>query len=357
MGDRYPDRGSIHAVVGSQPQATRAVDPFSSLIERTANLTLKLADDGTIRSVSHSFACALGCASGDLVGRSAAHLIHPEDRPATATLEMTRRTGVPLVPTPRRWIHADGTYRMLELTGVTSSGGTDFVVHLRDVTQRTRTEEKLRDLNAALEMQVADLLSAARDREREVGERMQAEAGLRASEERLRRQFQAIPVPMYSWRQVGDDFVLEDFNAAGEAITEGVVRTWVGRRASELYAHSPEVLAEFHLCAAEQRTVHRQMPFRFQVTNKDLYLSVSYVFVAPDVVLVHTEDITERTRAEADLRQQALHDGLTGLANRVLLYDQVEAAMRNADQLDASCALLVLDLDRFKEVNDSLGHH
>jgi len=88
-------------------------------------------------------------------------------------------------------------------------------------------------------------------------------------------------------------------------------------------------------------------------------------------LVIHARDVTERkqaeeqvralnaeverTRAEADLRHQALHDALTGLPNRVLLHSSLDRAIRASSE-EAQCALLVLDLDRFKEVNDTLGH-
>ena len=67
-------------------------------------------------------------------------------------------------------------------------------------------------------------------------------------------------------------------------------------------------------------------------------------------------DITERKRAEKALEHQALHDALTGLPNRLLFHDRLEQAIRFAHRGAASLALLLLDLDRFKEVNDTLGH-
>ena len=67
-------------------------------------------------------------------------------------------------------------------------------------------------------------------------------------------------------------------------------------------------------------------------------------------------DITERKRAEEALEHQALHDALTGLPNRVLLRDRLEHAIASAER--GGCpSLLVMDLDRFKEVNDTMGHH
>jgi diguanylate cyclase (GGDEF)-like protein/PAS domain S-box-containing protein len=67
-------------------------------------------------------------------------------------------------------------------------------------------------------------------------------------------------------------------------------------------------------------------------------------------------DVTERKRAEEALEHQALHDGLTGLPNRLLLQDRLTQAIRMAERDGRTFALCVIDLDRFKDVNDTLGH-
>ncbi len=67
-------------------------------------------------------------------------------------------------------------------------------------------------------------------------------------------------------------------------------------------------------------------------------------------------DITERIGAEEALRHQALHDALTDLPNRTLLQDRLAQALRSAQRDGHPLALLLLDLDRFKEVNDTFGH-
>jgi diguanylate cyclase (GGDEF)-like protein/PAS domain S-box-containing protein len=67
-------------------------------------------------------------------------------------------------------------------------------------------------------------------------------------------------------------------------------------------------------------------------------------------------DVTDRKRLESKLIHDALHDPLTGLANRVLVRDHLERALARRDRSGGSVGLLFIDLDDFKKVNDSYGH-
>ncbi|SEO75679.1 PAS domain S-box-containing protein/diguanylate cyclase (GGDEF) domain-containing protein [Trujillonella endophytica] len=78
----------------------------------------------------------------------------------------------------------------------------------------------------------------------------------------------------------------------------------------------------------------------------------------PDVrgVVIHITDITARKRAEEALAHQAFHDALTGLANRALFADRVDQALRRGARSGGRPAVVFIDLDGFKGVNDTLGH-
>jgi diguanylate cyclase (GGDEF)-like protein/PAS domain S-box-containing protein len=73
-------------------------------------------------------------------------------------------------------------------------------------------------------------------------------------------------------------------------------------------------------------------------------------------IVLNARDVTERVRLEQELMHQAFHDGLTGLANRALFRDRLDQSLSRSARTSESLAVLFVDLDGFKQVNDTLGH-
>jgi diguanylate cyclase (GGDEF)-like protein/PAS domain S-box-containing protein len=86
--------------------------------------------------------------------------------------------------------------------------------------------------------------------------------------------------------------------------------------------------------------------------------AVRSLFDDPGVegLVLNTRDASERVALESELRVRASHDPLTGLANRLLFVDRVNAAFSHTRRRDGSVAVIFLDLDDFKAINDSMGH-
>src|SRR6266851_3689646 len=77
----------------------------------------------------------------------------------------------------------------------------------------------------------------------------------------------------------------------------------------------------------------------------------------PHLVRALARERRERKRVEGMLAYQSAHDALTGLPNRQMLFERVEVAIASASRRSEPLALLLLDLDHFKEINATLGHH
>src|SRR5690606_24727306 len=94
-------------------------------------------------------------------------------------------------------------------------------------------------------------------------------------------------------------------------------------------------------------------------TGKQLFLQTHIMplaFYDEKVALIVSVDVTERKNAQAKMEYMAHHDALTGLPNRVQLVERLENELRRAERHKYFGAVLFIDLDQFKNINDSLGH-
>ncbi len=133
--------------------------------------------------------------------------------------------------------------------------------------------------------------------------------------------------------------------SAGELLLEGVrVGTLSRSRADRLTAEIESRVAGIEDAGLELETEDgRTMALTFQ-PMKD----------GGSVMLV--EDITERRSSEAKINHLARYDALTGLPNRTFFHDQMELALAKVRRSKESCAVLFIDLDQFKQINDTMGH-
>ncbi|MES1245458.1 MAG: PAS domain S-box protein [Acidobacteriota bacterium] len=124
----------------------------------------------------------------------------------------------------------------------------------------------------------------------------------REGEARLRALFRGIPVPTYAWLWNGVDFVLVDCNDAALELTGGRASDLLGSTARKVL--EPSALEAVESCFAARANLRRELrSYRMLSTGELKHLSVRCVFIPPDLVMVHTEDITDRVLAEEAIRE------------------------------------------------------
>jgi PAS domain S-box-containing protein len=137
----------------------------------------------------------------------------------------------------------------------------------------------------------------------DVTARRRVELALKENEKKMRTQYKCFPVPTYTWQKMDNDFILVDYNDAAYHFTAGGVQKLVGRRLSEAFVHEPKVLSNMTRCLDEKTVITIESPHVFPISKTEKHLNVTYVFVEPDLVMVHTEDVTEKQKLEREIRR------------------------------------------------------
>ncbi len=150
----------------------------------------------------------------------------------------------------------------------------------------------------------------------DITDRIRTEEALKNSEAKMAAQFNSIPVPTYTWKFDGDDFILIDHNLAAEQITGGGIKRALGMKLKELYGDRPDLIEDIYTCFKTRRDIHREMKYRYLTNDSEKYLLVSYGYVPDDIVLVHTQDITDRIHVEEEKIRQA-RDIAGGFAHEI----------------------------------------
>jgi diguanylate cyclase (GGDEF)-like protein/PAS domain S-box-containing protein len=197
------------------------------------------------------------------------------------------------------------------------------------------------------------VLSIARD----ITERKQAEEALRTSENRLRKLFEAIPEGVMVHDENGTILYANDVAAKR---FEWPIHDLIGKNLCEIVKSEDAAALAEHVGMARENGSCSFETIYISRTGKKIIAEVNerpIEIEGKNAILSVARDITERKRTEQQLSYIATHDALTDLPNRVLFNDRLTLALAQAERHRKKLAVLLFDIDRFKDINDTLGHN
>ncbi len=191
----------------------------------------------------------------------------------------------------------------------------------------------------------------------DITRRKEQEAALRKSQEDFRMLFARHPHPMWVYDVKTLQFV--EVNEAALSHYGYTRQEFLSMTVDQIQPPEDVVMLAVNM-AARREELEASGPWRHHTKAGHLIdveiASHRLVFDGRECTLVMAQDISERRLLEDRLRHQALHDGLTDLPNRACLLERAEVLLGEARGEQTPMAALFLDLDNFKEVNDSFGH-
>jgi diguanylate cyclase (GGDEF)-like protein/PAS domain S-box-containing protein len=190
-------------------------------------------------------------------------------------------------------------------------------------------------------------------------ERRRAEEELRRSGERIRAILDNVADGIIT---LDERLVIRSYNPAAERLFGHEAEEVIGKDFVRLIAepYRPEVKPQLRAYLRAQQGLfemgsHETVGLRKDGATFPLEFNVGWL--GPQrLVLGSLRDVSERKAETEALQYRALHDPLTGLPNRTFLAERLEESIRAGEREMKPCAVLLMDLDGFKSVNDSLGH-
>jgi diguanylate cyclase (GGDEF)-like protein/PAS domain S-box-containing protein len=303
---------------------------FRALVENSSDIIVLINLEGIITYINPAVEKVLGFKPEERIGAKGFERIHPNDSKFLAEIfnTLARDTNSSIVQGEMRLRHKDGSWRTLEAVGsnlVNNNVVESIIVNYRDITDRKHMEKTLRQ-----------------------------------SEEKYRTILENIQEGYFEFDLAGN---LTFFNDS-TCLILGYSKEELAGMNYQQFTNTETSKKVFQTFNKVYNTGEPTKGFDWQIIRKDgtkRYIEASVALQKdssdkPTGFRGIVRDVTERKQIEQQINHMATHDVLTGLPNRMLFIDRLEVALAQSKRNKHKLAVMMLDLDNFKNVNDTLGH-
>jgi len=316
----------LHCIVRDVTERKREEELYKTLAN-SSSVGIYILRDGKFRFVNPKFQEYVGYSASELINMESIEIIHPDDR------SYVRENAI----------------KMLKM--------------LRTSPYEFRTITKQGDIKWTMETVISIFYDGKREvlgNYVDISDRKKAEEALRASEERYRTILENIEDGYYEVDLKGNFTFFNEscrkiFGYPRETMMSMNNRQYMDEKSAKKVL---EVFSKAYLTGRPDKAFDMEI-IRNDGFKRHIEISVSLMkdisgnpFGFRDIV----RDIDERKKAEATILHMAYHDALTSLPNRLLFNDRLNVAMAASKRNNRKFAVLMLDLDKFKIINDTLGH-
>lgn len=344
---------------------------FRTVFERAGVGIALVAPDGGWLRVNDALCQIVGYSQDELVKLTFQDITHPDD--LDSDLYLLRQLiddEIDRYQLEKRYITKSGNTIWIQLIvtkQMSPQGELEYLVSIiKDIQERKEAEASLaelrKDLEARVETRTKDLRLANEMLSSFMAQQLQSEQELRKREAELQMVLQNAND---AYVCIDHNGVIRDWNQQAEQTFGWSSQEAIGRRLDEMII--PVTMREAHraglrhyLATGELNVLNRRK--ELTAVRRDGTLLPVEVRVSPlsidgkTIFSAFLHDITERKQVEAIREHEATHDPLTGLLNRRGMFDLLSQAIARVKRTRTSLALLFIDLDGFKQINDRYGH-
>jgi diguanylate cyclase (GGDEF)-like protein/PAS domain S-box-containing protein len=334
-------------------KARESEQRLRSVLDNTVDGLVTMTPTGQILSVNHAVCLIFGYSEADMVGQHLSKLLPAAASMAPGSLIETflqdQRVGLDGVGRRAEGRRANGATFPLDLamSSMSSQGQTQHIGVMRDLSAQDAAERAI----------------------------IEAQRQLNEVDEMRRVIVHNAPYAIFVLNPQG---IIQTVNPAGEKLVGYKASELVGRSTTQRFFDPDQVADRSRMLALRLNEAVRELDVLTHLANESPGLPSEWTmrrndgsFIVAEITVTELSneygqlngylamayDVTSRRDAEHQLQHMAQHDALTSLPNRNMLQDQLKTCMTIAERNDHHMALMFLDVDRFKKINDGLGHH